>query len=373
MNSGPKVLIVGQWMWHWYQSACASALASLGCQVIPFDWLGDFYYWKSDNIEPVYKSKWAMLQNRFLWGPKLMEINRRLYRQALQLRPDVIWFFNCTHIFPNTARTLQQRLPDTVLAQYTNDNPFGMHIKPDYWRHFKRSIPFFDVHFVYRYSNVADFRRAGARDVHLLRSYYLPSEDYHVELGPDNIRFECDVVFAGHYEADGRLEMLQALAQRGVKVNLFGGGWRGATKRLDSANPLIAQFPVAPAIGENYRKAISGAKIALCFLSKLNTDTYTRRNFQIPAMQTFMLSEYSDDLADLFQEGVEAEYFRSTDELLDKTRFYLDHPELIKQVAQRGYERVVKDGHDVTSRMKFFLAVVSNCAAEKAEKQNALP
>jgi spore maturation protein CgeB len=104
--------------------------------------------------------------------------------------------------------------------------------------------------------------------------------------------------------------------------------------------------------------AISGAKIALCFLSKLNEDTYTTRNFQIPAMRTFMLSEYTPDLASLFEEGKEAEFFRSQDELLDKIRYYLQHDSEREEIAHNGHKRLLADGHDVVSRARQVVAVV---------------
>lgn len=355
-------------MWPWYEAACANALQALGCQAECFSWVNDFYQWKEHRTQPIYKSKWAGLQNRLLIGPLLISVNRRLLNFAVERRPDVIWFYNSTHIFPHTIRKLRRLLPETVLAQYANDNPFGKHISPDYWRHLKRAIPDFDLHFVYRLSNVADFSRAGARKTYLLRSYYIPAEDYRVPLQAGDERYQSEVVFAGHYEPDGRLEMLEAIMAAGYRLNLFGGGWmRYASFAPES--PLRALWPITPVVGDNYRKAISGTKIALCFLSKINRDTYTRRNFQIPAMRTFMLSEYTEDLAGLFEEGIEAEYFRSKEELLSKIDFYLRHEAARERIARAGYNRVLNDGHDVKSRMQFFLSVpeIKNRRLEQCE------
>jgi hypothetical protein len=360
----PNIILVGSWMWPWYQEACARALRELGCRVDRFSWLDDFYQWVPGHVEPVYKSSWARLQNRFLVGPALMAINKRLLKTAVTLDHDVIWFYNCTHIFPGTIRQLRRLLPQTVLVQYVNDNPFGAHVKPDYWRYLKRSIPEFDVHFIFRRSNEPEFLKAGARSVHLLRPYYLPWEDCRVDLQSGDERYLSDVVFAGHYEPDGRMESLEAIAAAGYHLKLFGGGWMKYVQ-LSSTSPLRSQLPIEPVVGDDYRKAISGAKIALCFLSKINRDTCTRRNFEIPAMQTFMLGEYTDDLAALFAEGVEAEFFRSREEMLEKIKYYLCHNAKREQIACNGYHRVQRDGQDVFSRMKQFLAVVSYAIESK--------
>ena len=358
LNARPDIIIVGHWMWPWHQEACARALTELGCRVERFSWLEDFYRWVPGQVEPVYKSFWARLQNRFLAGPAMAAINQRLIKTAVALNPAVIWFYNCTHIFPGTIRRLHQLLPRTVLAQYANDNPFGAHVKPDYWRHLKNSIPEFDVHFIFRPSNEPEFRQAGAKSVHLLRPYYLPWQDCRVNLQPEDERYRSDVVFAGHYELGGRLESLEAIAAAGYNLKLFGGGWMQSVK-LASSSPLWAQMPIQPVVGDDYRKTISGTKIALCFLSKINRDTCTRRNFEIPAMQTFMLAEYTDDLAGLFTEGVEAEFFRSRAEMMDKIKYYLGHDAQREQIARNGYQRVQRDGHDVLSRMQQFITVVA--------------
>jgi len=65
----PNIILVGSGMWPWYQEVCTRALTKLGCRVERFSWLDDFYPWAPGHVEPVYKSSWARLQNRFLGMP----------------------------------------------------------------------------------------------------------------------------------------------------------------------------------------------------------------------------------------------------------------------------------------------------------------
>ena len=339
-------------MWPWYEPACAAALRSLGCATVEFGWSSDFFDWTPGHLQPIPRSFALRLQNRFLVGPAVNALNKRLIRIARSERPDIIWMYNATHIYAKTVRQLRNLEPRPKLVAYTNDNPFGANAA--YWRHFREAIPLFDHHFVYRHSNIGDLKRLGITNVSLLRSYFIPEEDYRSIPAADE-RFVSDVVFVGHYEDDNRLRALRKLSGAGVRLKLFGPGWRAAENLVDTSEPLRSQFPVYPVLGEDYRKAISGASVALSFLSKINHDTYTRRNFQIPAIGTFMLSEYSDDLSSLFTEGVEAEFFRSDEELLAKVQYYLRHPDLRQRIAAKGHERVLRDRHDVRSRMRFLL------------------
>jgi len=111
-------------------------------------------------------------------------------------------------------------------------------------------------------------------------------------------------------------------------------------------------LPVRLVWGDDYNRALSGAKIALCFFSKLNRDTYTRRCFEIPATNTLLLSEYSDDLASIYREGIDAVFFRTKDEMIIKIQKYLGDYQLRSTVAASGFQRVYAEGHDVISRMK---------------------
>ena len=169
-------------------------------------------------------------------------------------------------------------------------------------------------------------------------------------------RFGCDVVFVGHYEPDGRENYLRALVDAGLSVKLYGGGYW--TKQV--LGNLYDYFaPIVPAEGENYAKALCGAKVCLAFLSKLNRDTYTRRCFEIPACGRVMLAERTDDLLGMFKENKEACFFSSREELVAKARWLVANPEIRDKIAQAGLRRVWADGHDVKSRAAAFLSALN--------------
>ena len=102
-----------------------------------------------------------------------------------------------------------------------------------------------------------------------------------------------------HIVPDQRVALLESIVRRGWHLRLFGPGYDWDLV-IHRSPELAGQVPVRLVWGEEYNRALCGARVALCFLSKLNGDTYTRRCFEIPAARTFILSEYSDDLASLF-------------------------------------------------------------------------
>jgi hypothetical protein len=358
-SAGQRILLVGDYMWPWYQDACADALEFQGCVVERFGWLQDFRHFVEGESEPRYHSIWHRIQYRLHFGPAVWEVNNRLIEVANRFKPDIVWFYNVQLISASVVKKLRRLLPDAFFAQYANDNPFSHSAKPGLWRHYLNSVPLFDVHFTYRHSNIADYRQMGVKKIHLLRSYFIPEVDHPEPQGAIPERFKCAVDFPGHYEDDGRVEMLEAICDAGYKLNLFGGGWDAALPKLRADSPLHRQYPVSPATSADYRYAICGAKVALCFLSTLNHDTYTRRSFQIPAMRTAMLSQYTDDLASLYAPDMEAVFFNNTEELLDKLGKLLAYDDWRESVAVAGYAKVYSAGHDVKSRMKVWLEDVA--------------
>jgi spore maturation protein CgeB len=94
--------------------------------------------------------------------------------------------------------------------------------------------------------------------------------------------------------------------------------------------------------------------------SKINQDTYTRRCFEIPATKTLMICEYSKDMAEnLFAEGEEAVYFRSSDELIQQVRYYLANEGERVRIANNACEKLHSDGHNITDRCKQVLDTYS--------------
>lgn len=363
-----KILLVGDYLWPWYQEACALALEYHGCEVVRFGWFDDFRQWVSGITEPQYRSTFHRIQHRLRFGPVVWRVQRRLLEAAEKSQPDIVWFYNVTLISPSVVSQMRALLPNAVFCQYSNDNPFSKSARRSLWSNYLASIKYFDVHFAFRHNNIDDYRRFGAKHVHLLRAYFIPEDEYPIEQDQIPERFKCDVVFAGHYEADGRVEMLEAVCDAGFTLNLYGGGWNAALPQLRVDSPLRAKYPIAPATNADYRYAICGAKVALSFLSSLNQDTYTRRSFQIPAMKTAMLSEYTDDLASIYQSDIEVVFFKNKIDLLAKLRLIIADNSMREAVANAGYAKVLVGGYDVRNRMKEFLDCVDAYRNDLPEK-----
>jgi spore maturation protein CgeB len=360
-----KILLVGEWLYEMYEKAISDALLKLDHEVIPFKWHPYFKVNSSvvgfKTFETIYKKA----QNKYLYGPLINKLNDDLLKVVHDQKPDVVFLFRGTHIKGSTLKKLKADFPKIVLIIYNHDDPFS----PDYpmwkpWRHFMDSISYSDLVLAHRHRNFKDFSERGAKKIKLLRTWFIPERNHPVELSSEEKKkFECDVVFVGHYEHDGRLQYLEALANAGIDLKIHGGNneWGPALKDSEKLKHLL---PTKHAWGEDYNKAIAGGKIALCFFSKLNRDTYATRCFEIPATGSMLLSEYTEDAASLYEAGKSADFFKTPEELVEKVKMYLSNEELRKQVAHNGHLKVSVDGHDVVSRMKNVVSWIEECQKE---------
>lgn len=344
-----RILVAGDWHSDIHETAVADAFSKLGHEVVKFAWY--HYFKKPAGFARGGRHLFRRVQNKFVAGPLVTRVNRDLLRLAMDVRPDAIFVYRGTHITGSTLREIRQVVPGCILIGYNNDDPFGPGQPGWLWKHFLGALPVYDLVLAYRYHNIAEFVARGARRVELLRSWFIAEKNRGVTLNDDEKRaFECDVVFVGHYESDQRVECLEEIVKQGWRLRLFGPGydWDPVIRN----NPWLKdQVPVRLVWGDDYSRAISGGKLALCFLSKLNRDTYTRRCFEIPAIGTLLLSEYTDDLASLYVEEKEASFFRSKEEMVEKVFKYLGDAVLRSSVASKGQLRVFNDGNDVVSRM----------------------
>lgn len=343
-----KILVVADWHGsEIYAEVFSKSFERLGNKVECFSWKEYFkHYQYSDRYETdgnKLKSLYYRIQNKFISGPTVDKINNDLLDRVNSLKPDLIFIYRGTHIYPSTLAKIKEN-QDCKVFGYNNDDPFSPRYPKYFWRHFIKGVPMYDHLFCYRKHNIDEFKLLGNESSSLLRSYYTKDRNFKIK-GAEKV---YDVVFVGHFEDDGRDESMLALLESHYNVKLFGTGWEKSKHYQDIVRINGDIKPVY----NDYNLVLNQARIALVFLSKLNRDTYTRRCFEIPATGTMMISEFTKDLTTLYEPGVEADFFKSKEELINKIEGYMSNPDLVLKIGEAGRERLVSDGHEVIDRAK---------------------
>ncbi|HEX8903435.1 MAG TPA: glycosyltransferase [Longimicrobiaceae bacterium] len=283
------------------------------------------------------------VRNRLGFPPDLAGANRALLRAAREGRHELVWIEKGRTIRPSTLRALRRILPGARLVSYSCDDMVNPRNQS---RAYRAGLAIYDLLVTTKTYNVAELTALGARDVIFNGNAYHPPIHRPLELTPaERERWGSDVVFVGQYERE-RHETMMALVDAGVRVTVHGPDWarfRGAHPGFVVGEPWVAD--------DDYARVVSGSRISLGFLRKANRDLQTQRSVEIPACGGFMLAERTAEHLELFEEGLEAEYFEGTGELIDKVRYYLDHEDERQRVAAAGRERCLRSGYSYAERL----------------------
>ncbi len=350
-----KLLQVGDFRFDYYDQALFQSFES--CEIIDnvdsFSWCGYFSnYYYANALNKLYYT----FENRYKFGPLVRKLNHDLIDKVQEGEYDVIFLWRAVHIYPSTIRELRKH---AVVIGYNNDQTFSRHHPWWLFHLLKRSMQYYDHYFVYRPSDISQIE-----ELDVSSTVFMPTIDTSRIHPLENIDKSYDVAFIGHYEDDGRDELVLKLAKTGLNVRLNGQRWHES----QYFSELQSYFGEIKPAYDGYNEALNSAKVCLSFLSKLNNDTYTRRTLEIPATKTVMLAEYTEEQAAMFEPDVEAVYFKNHDDAINKLSFLLENPDQRESIAQAGYNKVLEGPYQLADRVHDIISVFNTKARFRNEQ-----
>lgn len=303
------------------------SLRRLGHEVTGFD------------VSP-FQSRFRLIRS-MQWRVKPRVLLRRLNASIRRTvdrgdRFDLLWIDKGVWIFPETVEHARCRCGGRAL-HFTPDAQFLSNRS----NHFFDAVPLYDHLVTTKTFEVDLYRSAGARNVILSQQSYCPVR-YARPVARDE--FRSGVGFIGHYEPEYGRHVSAIGVEVGVQV--WGGGWHRASTRRRVPSEVVRGDGLWEA---DYVDALTSFKIGLGLLSKYIPEQHTTRTFEIPAAGTFLLAERTPEHEEFFEEGHEAEFFGSLEEMISKARFYLENEVLRRRIAERGRERCRRSGYDTDS------------------------
>jgi hypothetical protein len=354
MKNKLKVIVVGDYITDIYELAIYNSLISLGVE--GFRFAISEYFDEAIKLDRKIsfgpRELWLRCQKRYRMGPVLNRLNKDLVSLARSIRPDVIFVYRSPYVFGSTLSKVRKWAKAVFV--YNNDDPFSPSYPSYFWRHHFDGLPYCDHIFCFRTKNLSDYSSIGFKNTSLFLPYYVKGKHFFIRSKVKN-SFTSDVMFAGHFEPDGRDELLKRIVEKGIDFRLYGTEWSDSCLY----DYFATKFGEIVPLRNDYNLALNSTQIALAFLSKKNFDSLTTRTFEIPATRTFMLGEFSEECNEIFKEGVEAEYFRDGNELIDKISFYLRKDRVRDRIAVAGNRKLHRVGHEATDRARQLLDTYS--------------
>lgn len=319
-----------------------AALGRIGFEVVPFNF-ADYMRGQGRVANFLY--------HRLLAGPAVERLNRDLILLAERAKPNFILVDKGIFLKPRTVAHLAKSGALTI--QHNLDNPFGGMGEPG-WRNLIAAIPLYDLHFVPREINIADYKAAGARRVIRVPLAYEPTVHFPPPPDWDEDRRFIDVSFTGSPYGDRAEFLTRLMTEHGIVADIRGDRWQSALK------PEIAgRLYAGPSLADDaYRQRFWDSKICLSFVTHANNDQVAHKSFEIAASGGFLLAEATGEHCAMFEDGKEAAFFTDVADCARLIRKYLAEPELRQRIAQAGQRRAVESDYSNDARLEHAFTTV---------------
>ena len=271
--------------------------------------------------------------------------NRALVMTAMEVKPALIVVSCNEPVRPATLAQLRIAVPSARLVNIFPDTLFNLR------ESLVACLPLYDLFATHTKVGVDVLRRLGCPSPVYLPLAADPELHHPVVLTPADVReYGCDVVYVGNWRPE-REQLIEGLA--GVDLSIWGASvWMRARPESVARARYRARELTS---GLDYSKAHCAAKVALNPIDPTNFPGHNMRAFELPACRVFSLVTRTPEIQELFEEGKNIACFDGTDELRDRVKYYLAHPEERERIAAAAYTHVVEGGHTYLDRARSLL------------------
>ena len=250
-------------------------------------------------------------------------------------------------------------------------------------KYYRDLVLVYDYNWTVQMGAFKNYKKIGAKFI------YVPHGADPNVFRPYNCKREFDVTFIG-LNSGYRRKLLQIIVDEGIDLHVWGGRWRrniwDIVYGIGNDLSFLCNFRDLQDPKERARqvselfwsdtfwyvkhfdrlKKIFGLKlsfeeiirmygrsrISLNFSGTVGTyqknfnkaiKTIKGRDIEAPMSEAFYLTDYSDEIAQLYKIGKEIETYRSVSELVDKIKYYLENPDEAEAIRKAGRKRALKD------------------------------
>jgi hypothetical protein len=300
------------------------------------------------DVEAAYRgATWRRKAEWWLRGhrpARLREFSATVVAAAQDFRPE--------HLVATGLAPLDVDALDAIGAMgvrrfnFLTDDPWNPAHRASW---FMRALARYDRVITPRRANMADLVSLGGPKVSYLPFAYAPARHFPDPpvTADDRARFAADLVFAGGADAD-RVRAIRPLVEQGFDVALYGGYWEDYRATRRHARGFLD--------AGGLRKAVAGAKVALCLVRQANRDGHSMRTFEVAAMGGCMLAEDTAEHREILGDaGIAATYFSEPEQAARELRRLLAAPDERDRLVSSSLARIRRGTHTYAARLESML------------------
>jgi hypothetical protein len=245
--------------------------------------------------------------------------DKDLLKIASEIKPDLFWFGKAERISPDTIKILKSWFPKAIFTKWAADvrdepttHDIGHNLYMD-WFFGTFGGDYLLKHLLPTMKGVASI-------------ITFTDSDFYKQIETSD-EWRSDVLWTGRKgfgDNNLRNEIIDYLYNESTSKNIkiFGfDKWLG--------NP-------------EYLYAINGTKIGIGSNSFNRVKYSSDRLGNYMACGTFYLTQYFEGIEEVFERGVNIDWFKNLEEMRDKINYYLENDDLRREVARKGQKFILK-------------------------------
>jgi spore maturation protein CgeB len=233
------------------------------------------------------------------------EINANLLKCVEDFKPNIVFVFKGMEVLPETLTNLKQA--GIKLVNYNPDNPFIFSGYGSGNKNVSESLKMYDLHLTYNLEILEKLKTMQ------LKSEFFPfAFEEGIDQEPELIE-AAEVLkpcFLGNPDKN-RVELLNQLAERGVKLDVYGNDWA-----KNSIHPNITAYP--PVYGDEMITVLRKYRVQLNLMRIHNLNSHNMRSLEIPGHGGIQLAPRTVEHEMLFKEGEEIFLYNDVDDCVSQ-------------------------------------------------------
>lgn len=336
-----KILIYGEGYSYALAPELKKSFEKLHCYVEIFDYTSYLVTSKGYNLK-------NRILNRLMMPYISKRINQEFIRHVQSNTYDCIFVITGWHLKPETIDIVKRYTKCIVnwSMEELFNKVFSSFINPESYQRY-------DCIFSPRRHLFGFYYSKGIKRLEYLPFFYYDGHHPIIVSESEREIWGSDIAFFGTWSKD-REKAINTL--KGLNVKIWGSHWYKASKDFKNEFTLTNKM----AWVQDMSKVVNSTKIIIDVLTKAQKDQINMKNYQIPACGGFLLTDRTDEILSLFEEGKEIVCYSTLNELRKKCEYYLAHDDERRVIANNLREKVINGRNNLLDRAKTILDIAKS-------------
>jgi glycosyltransferase involved in cell wall biosynthesis len=317
------------------------------------------------NAQPLQKV-WCRENNL----PANLPSEKIVLHQIMQLHPEIIWMDDLHLATDAFIRQVKKNVPGLKLLVVHHCAPFHHGILS--------RLQLFDIVFTCVPHLHAAFRNHGLN----AKLVYHGFDPANLLIAEDTEKKYSPVVFSGSLYTgtafhQQRIYYLEKMIREGIDIKIFANTesrWKfiarkgieifrhgiSHVKGTRYYNRLLRQHILPPVFGQEMYSLLGSSQLCFNIHGEVaGPSAGNMRLFEATGMGTCLITDWKENLAELFEPEKEVVTYQSVEECIDKIKWLLNNPSVRNKIAKAGQMRTLKE-HTIENRVQQLNEIIKN-------------